>query len=131
MTPAPPNKKAALRGGRVAGPGEQLLAELRPGQSIELLKELHILTREGQLNQDSRRKLKQVYHLFHFIEKILADLTAQRVGAATAGGQCIRLGPCPRDHGRGNLGLAGSIRLVVADYGVHPFESHAAEVPIP
>ena len=74
MTPAPPNKKAALRGGRVAGPGEQLLAELRPGQSIELLKELHILTREGQLNQDSRRKLKQVYHLFHFIEKILADL---------------------------------------------------------
>ena len=87
MTPAPPNKKAALRGGRVAGPGEQLLAELRPGQSIELLKELHILTREGQLNQDSRRKLKQVYHLFHFIEKILADLTAQRVGAATAGGQ--------------------------------------------
>ena len=34
--------------------------EIRPGQSIELLKELHILTREGKLNQDSRRKLKQV-----------------------------------------------------------------------
>jgi hypothetical protein len=41
--------------------------DLRPGQSIELLKELHILTREGKLNQDSRRKLKQVYHLFQFI----------------------------------------------------------------
>ena len=27
---------------------------------IELLKELHILTRDGKLNQDSRRKLKQV-----------------------------------------------------------------------
>jgi hypothetical protein len=26
---------------------------LRPGQSFELLKELHILTREGKLNQDS------------------------------------------------------------------------------
>ncbi|MDD5758650.1 MAG: SAM-dependent methyltransferase [Desulfobulbaceae bacterium] len=45
--------------------------EIRPGQSIELLKELHILTRDGKLNQDSRRKLKQVYHLFQFIEPLL------------------------------------------------------------
>ena len=51
-----------------------LAQEIRPGQSIELLKELHILTREGKLNQDSRRKLKQVYHLFQFIEKLLQDL---------------------------------------------------------
>ena len=51
--------------------------ELRPGQSIELLKELHILTREGKLNQDSRRKLKQVLHLFQFIEKILKELSAE------------------------------------------------------
>jgi len=43
--------------------------DLRPGQSVELLKELHILTREGKLNQDSRRKLKQVLHLFQFIER--------------------------------------------------------------
>ena len=48
--------------------------EIRPGQSIELLKELHILTPDGRMNQDSRRKLKQVYHLFQFIEKILLDL---------------------------------------------------------
>ncbi|WP_205750344.1 SAM-dependent methyltransferase [Diaphorobacter sp. HDW4B] len=53
-----------------------VLAELRPGQSIELLKELHILTREGQLNQDSRRKLKQVYHLYQFIEPLLTELAA-------------------------------------------------------
>ena len=52
-----------------------VLAELRPGQSVELLKELHILTREGRLNQDSRRKLKQVEHLVQFIEKILAEVT--------------------------------------------------------
>ena len=45
--------------------------ELRPGQSVELLKELHILTRYGAMNQDSRRKLKQVYHLFNFIEPLL------------------------------------------------------------
>lgn len=56
--------------------------EIRPGQSIELLKELHILTREGKLNQDSRRKLKQVYHLFQFIEKLLLDLP-ERAGGVT------------------------------------------------
>ncbi|MBI1285104.1 MAG: methyltransferase [Thiobacillus sp.] len=51
------------------------LAEvLRPGQSIELLKELHILTRDGRLNQDSRRKLKQVYHLCNFIEPLLNEV---------------------------------------------------------
>ncbi|MGF6758400.1 class I SAM-dependent methyltransferase [Paraburkholderia sp. GAS42] len=48
--------------------------EIRPNQSIELLKELHILTRDGTMNQDSRRKLKQVYHLFQFIEPLLKDL---------------------------------------------------------
>jgi hypothetical protein len=48
--------------------------EIRPNQSIELLKELHILTRDGKMNQDSRRKLKQVYHLFQFIEPLLKDL---------------------------------------------------------
>jgi len=55
------------------------LAELlRPGQSTELLKELHILTRDGKLNQDSRRKLKQVYHLCHFIEPLLDEVLARQ-----------------------------------------------------
>jgi len=48
--------------------------EVRPNQSVELLKELHILTRDGKMNQDSRRKLKQVYHLFQFIEPLLRDV---------------------------------------------------------
>lgn len=48
--------------------------ELRPGQSTELLKELHILTRDGRINQDSRRKLKQVLHLYQFIEKLLLEV---------------------------------------------------------
>jgi hypothetical protein len=52
--------------------------DLRPGQSIELLKELHILTREGKINQDSRRKLKQVLHLFHFIEEALKEFDASK-----------------------------------------------------
>ncbi|MCP5233506.1 MAG: SAM-dependent methyltransferase [Zoogloeaceae bacterium] len=50
--------------------------EIRPGQSVELLKQLHILTRDGKMNQDSRRKLKQVYHLYHFIEPLLAEALA-------------------------------------------------------
>jgi hypothetical protein len=63
--------------------------EIRPGQSVELLKELHILTREGRLNQDSRRKLKQVYHLFQFIEKLLLKLPQKEGGITLA------------DHGAG------------------------------
>jgi hypothetical protein len=65
---------------------EQL--DLRPGQSTELLKELHILTRDGKLNQDSRRKLKQVYHLYQFIEKLLDELPSDP-------------GPTLADHGAG------------------------------
>ncbi|MDB5990123.1 MAG: SAM-dependent methyltransferase, partial [Herbaspirillum sp.] len=63
--------------------------EIRPGQSIELLKELHILTRDGKMNQDSRRKLKQVYHLFQFIEPLLKELLQRQ--------ETIRL----VDHGAG------------------------------
>ena len=66
-----------------------LADEVRPGQSVELLKELHILTREGKLNQDSRRKLKQVYHLYQFIEKLLLELPDGGKGATLA------------DHGAG------------------------------
>ena len=54
------------------------IPEIKPGQSVELLKELHILTRDGKLNQDSRRKLKQVYHLYHFIEPLLDEVLAAK-----------------------------------------------------
>ncbi|MDO9030376.1 MAG: SAM-dependent methyltransferase [Hydrogenophaga sp.] len=57
---------------------QEQLPELREGQSVELLKELHILTREGKLNQDTRRKLKQVYHLVQFIEPLLATVLKER-----------------------------------------------------
>jgi hypothetical protein len=63
--------------------------DLRPGQSVELLKELHILTRDGKLNQDSRRKLKQVYHLHQFIDDLLRELPLDGDGPTIA------------DHGAG------------------------------
>ncbi len=69
--------KAAPRSKPVPSLQEQL-PELRPGQSVELLKELHILTREGKLNQDTRRKLKQVYHLVQFIEPLLQEVLDAR-----------------------------------------------------
>ena len=68
---------------------ESLIPEIKPEQSIELLKELHILTRDGKLNQDSRRKLKQVYHLFHFIEPLLVELETENANLTLA------------DHGAG------------------------------
>ncbi len=49
-------------------------SEIKPQQSIELLKELHILTRDAKMNQDSRRKLKQIYHLYNFVEPLLKQL---------------------------------------------------------
>jgi hypothetical protein len=52
--------------------------DLRPGQSTVLLQALHILTRDGRLNQDSRRKLRQVNHLVQFIEPWLQQALAAR-----------------------------------------------------
>jgi hypothetical protein len=63
---------------RAAPTLQEQLPELRPGQSVALLQELHILTREGKLNQDTRRKLKQVNHLVQFIEPLLAEVLAAR-----------------------------------------------------
>ena len=82
-------KQKQQRTPRGEAPAEPLAPEIRPGQSVELLKELHILTREGKLNQDSRRKLKQVYHLYQFIEKLLLELPAKSGGLTLA------------DHGAG------------------------------
>ena len=79
------NKSVHKRGSKPApAPAAHPLAdEVRPGQSIQLLQELHILTREGKLNQDSRRKLKQVYHLYQFIEKLMLELPPSSTGTLT------------------------------------------------
>ena len=95
QTPSPPRTSKPsrqARGQAAAAPQartEQVIEEIRPGQSLELLKELHILTREGKLNQDTRRKLKQVYHLYQFIEPQLNAVSASGPGFTLA------------DHGAG------------------------------
>jgi hypothetical protein len=47
------------------------------GMSIELLQELHLLTREGHLNADARRKLKQIRHLVGLLRPGLDDALAR------------------------------------------------------
>ncbi|HSD21272.1 MAG TPA: SAM-dependent methyltransferase [Anaeromyxobacter sp.] len=54
--------------------GEAVRRELLPGTSTELLKELHLLTRAGDLNADSLRKLKQVNHLAGLLAPALDDV---------------------------------------------------------
>ena len=87
--------KGAVRAGDSKKPlaTADLPPEVRPGQSVELLQALHILTRERKLNQDSRRKLKQVYHLFQFIEPLLLALGEPAGGITLA------------DHGAGKSDL--------------------------
>jgi hypothetical protein len=99
-----PSSGSHRAGADTRKPGAELSDVLRPGQSIELLKELHILTREGKLNQDSRRKLKQVHHLYQFIEKILFELESVSAphtrGSADDADDAAR-GLTVADHGAG------------------------------
>ncbi len=51
--------------------------ELLENQSPELLQTLHLLTRNGDLNADARRKLKQVNHLVGLLQPALDDVFAR------------------------------------------------------
>jgi len=53
--------------------GDAVRRELLPGTSTALLQELHLLTRTGDLNADSLRKLKQVNHLAGLLAPALDD----------------------------------------------------------
>ena len=51
--------------------------EVPPGMSIALLQDLHLLTRDGHLNADARRKLKQIRHLLGLLRPALDDAMAR------------------------------------------------------
>ncbi len=53
--------------------GDAVRKELLPGQSVALLKELHLVGRDGALQADSLRKLKQVNHLVQLLEPALRE----------------------------------------------------------
>lgn len=90
------------------------IPEIRPEQSIDLLKALHILTRDGKLNQDSRRKLKQVYHLFQFVEPLLKQIKTKREDF------------CVVDHGAGKSYLG----FILVDLYLRHYAPHACMVGI-
>ena len=58
--------------------GASAASDLWPGQSVPLLKALHILTQNGGLNADSRRKLKQVQHLAQLIKPAIDAMLAEK-----------------------------------------------------
>lgn len=64
-------------------PRSEVAAELLPGAPIELLQDLHLLTRGGDLNADARRKLKQIRHLLQLLGPALDDLLARFPDVAT------------------------------------------------
>jgi hypothetical protein len=67
---------------------KKVLAEVWPGEvpenSVALLKALHILTRDGALNHDARRKLKQVLHLVQLLRPSLNAVLAEQPDAVIA-----------------------------------------------
>ena len=53
---------------------KNILSEILPNQSIDLLKEMHLLTQDGNLNADARRKLKQINHFSGFLQPAIEDI---------------------------------------------------------
>jgi SAM-dependent methyltransferase len=74
--PQPPGKGGQAPA-RKQVPAGRVRAELLPEQSEALLRELHLLTRQGSLNADALRKLKQVNHLVGLLKPALDDLQAR------------------------------------------------------
>lgn len=70
-------------------PAARVATELLSEQSTELLQELHLLTRDGALNADARRKLKQINHLCTLLapglEPVLAECDDVHIVDAGAG----------------------------------------------
>ncbi|HSB19760.1 MAG TPA: SAM-dependent methyltransferase [Anaeromyxobacteraceae bacterium] len=56
---------------------EAVRRELLPGESEALLRELHLLTRGGDLNADALRKLKQVNHLAGLLAPAVDDVLSR------------------------------------------------------
>ena len=71
-----PNKPAKDPAARDFETWRALWPSGTPEKSVPLLKALHILTREGTLNADSRRKLTQVLHLTQLLKPAIEAMLA-------------------------------------------------------
>jgi hypothetical protein len=66
--------RAGVTRAREKVPRERVAGELPEGVPVALLKDLHLLTRDGDLNADARRKLKQIQHLIGLLGPALDDV---------------------------------------------------------
>jgi hypothetical protein len=76
----PPTKPSPSGTSGPSGPpalAKGVADELPPGVTPRLLHELHLLTRDGALNADARRKLKQIRHLVGLLRPAVDDVLAR------------------------------------------------------
>jgi hypothetical protein len=73
-----PTAKPAPKPGATENDWTKLWPSQNPRKSEPLLKALHILTRDGALNADSRRKLTQVLHLTQLLKPAIEAMLASR-----------------------------------------------------
>src|ERR1700761_6917766 len=81
------------------------VSDLWPGQSVPLLKALHILTHNGGLNADSRRKLKQVQHLAQLIKPAIDEAMASASSSEAVSHEISKDQPVLADLGAGKAYL--------------------------
>src|SRR3569832_2723387 len=74
--PPKPDKPATARPLATESGWKKLWPSAQPGKSEPLLKALHILTRDGALNADSRRKLTQDLHLTQLLRPAIEAMLA-------------------------------------------------------
>ncbi len=123
---------------------ERVASELPEGMPVALLQDLHLLTRDGDLNADARRKLKQIQHLAQLLGPALDDVYARHeqpsivdcgAGKSALGFllYALRVGPAGRGaitaiEARAEFAAAASERA--ARYGFERFHCAAGEIAL-
>ncbi|MFI5321826.1 MAG: class I SAM-dependent methyltransferase [Myxococcota bacterium] len=123
-------------------PRERVADELPEGVPLALLHDLHLLTREGDLNADARRKLKQIRHLIGLLAPACDDVYRRHeqpvlvdcgAGKSSLGFllYALRVGPAGRGaltaiEARADLAAAAHERA--ARYGFERFACVASEI---
>lgn len=121
---------------------ERVASEVPLGVPPALLQDLHLLTREGDLNADARRKLKQIKHLVGLLGPALDDVYARHeqpqlvdcgAGKSALGFllYALRVGPAERGaltaiEARSDLAAAAKERA--ARYGFARMRCLASEI---
>ncbi len=123
-------------------PRERVASELPEGMPVALLQDLHLLTRDGDLNADARRKLKQIQHLAGLLGPALDDVFARHeqpsivdcgAGKSALGFllYALRVGPAGRGAITGiesRAEFAAATRERAARYGFERFRCVAGEI---